>query len=42
VLFFENDNSLMLYQVDAVDIEVNVDMMAQRLHVMGVEMLVRL
>jgi hypothetical protein len=42
VLFFENNNSLMLYQIDAVDIEVNVDMMGQRLHVMSVEILVRL
>jgi hypothetical protein len=32
----------MLYQIDAVDIEVNVDMMGQRLHVMSVEILVRL
>jgi hypothetical protein len=32
----------MLYQIDAVDIEVNVDMMAQGLHVTGVKMLAQL
>jgi len=38
VLLFKNNNDLRLYQIDAVDIEVNVDMTAPRLHVMGVEM----